>query len=327
MGHYDSARRLEAGKTPRFLLGALKSGMGRMLTVMYVLLALVLAAAFALGMFRLNEAVYTGWLGIAVSVVLTLVAGVALVVASLEGGMASHSASLPFVQGMNDNLSGVAAIYGAVARVLPGPGARMIAPDTEVIAAFTGSEENGLRGASRFSKDVLAPAIQVFGSANVVLINLDSVSGGVLRVRPREVNSSGRNVGGIPQFAEDFHAWARGPRISAADACASLTPQQRTSCLVPAAGGAFGLNVEYDRDALPACTDMTGVFAGLPGAFRRELRGFSIVSRQTSLQDPLLRPRDYHQQSDNVDTLFLDSEPENFGTVAALAMTLGAYLT
>jgi hypothetical protein len=168
--------------------------------------------------------------------------------------------------------------------------------------------------------------MQVFDPMNVELINLDSVSGGELRVRPQEVNFSGRKVGGVPQFAKDFQLWASGRRFSAADASTFLTPDQVRSCLVRFVGDEFGLKVEYDKDPLPACTDMTGVSAGLPGRFRRRLRGFSIVSREMAGNDPLERPRDYHQESDNVDTLFLDTEPVNFGTVAALAMTLGAYL-
>jgi len=326
MGHYDSARRLPPGKTPRFVLAALKNGMGRLITVMYLVLGLALAAACVLGFFGLNGAAYSGWVGIGVSLVLTLAAVMALTAAFVEGVMAAQSASLPFVQGMNDNLSGVAAIYGAIVKALPPVGARALRQGTQVITAFTGSEENGLRGASLFAKDVMAPAMQVFGEANVELINLDTVSGGILRAMPREVNFSGRDVGGLRPFAEGFHAWASGPRISAAEADASLTQAQRDSCLVPATGGAFGLRLEYAREKLPACTDLTGVCAGLPRAFRRELRGFSIVSRQTGGDDPLSRPRDDHQESDKVDTLFLDQEPANFGTVAALAMILEAYL-
>jgi hypothetical protein len=105
-----------------------------------------------------------------------------------------------------------------------------------------------------------------------------------------------------------------------------LTPEQKDACLVPHAGGGYGLALEYDERPLAACTDLTGVWAGLPWDRRRQLRGFSIVSRVTNADDPIGRPRDYHLPSDNVDTLFLDGEPANFGTVAALALTLEAYL-
>jgi hypothetical protein len=226
---------------------------------------------------------------------------------------------------MNDNLSGAAAIYGAIAKALPRVGTRTLRPGTQVIAAFTGSEENGLRGASLFAKNVLAPAMKRFTEANVELVNLDSVSGGTLLVRPREVNFSGRRVGRALQFAQEFQVWASGPRVSASDASFMLTPEQVGSCLVPASGGAFGLRVQYVARPLPACTDLTGVWAGLRRASRRKLRGFSIVSRQSG-DDPLWRPRDYHQESDNVDTLLLDEEPDNFGTVAALALILEACL-
>ncbi len=326
MGHYDSARWLPFEKPPKFLLAALKSGMGRLLTRMYLLLAVVLAIVCVLGALGLNGIVYSGWIGIVVSIILMLSAATALAFAAAEGGMAACSASRPFVQGMNDNFSAVAALFGAMVRALPKGKARTLGSGTQVVAAFTGSEENGLRGASLFSKDVLTPAVEIFGPENVVLVNMDSVSGGKLYVQPREVNFSGREVGGRLAFAEEFHAWARGPHILAADADLMLTARQKSECLVQARSGAFGLRLEYDREALPACTDMTGVWAGLPRALRRQLRGFSIVSRVADGDDPIGRPRDYHLPSDNVDTLLLDEEPANFGTVAALALTLEAYL-
>lgn len=325
MGHYDSARRLPPGETPGILVPAVKGGMGLLPTVMYVLLAAALATACVLGALGQDDIAHSGATGFIVALALTLAAVGALVVAAIEAGEAGHSAALPYVQGMNDNLSGAAAVYGALGSVLPLEGERTLSPDTHVIAAFTGSEENGLRGASRFSRDVLRPAIETFGVEQVQLINLDSVSGGRLLVRPKERTFTGRRIGGVPSFADTFHRWARQVHLSATDAGNVLTPQQIGSCLVAAPGG-YGLELEYRPDPLPACTDLTGVWAGLPSGKRRKLRGFSIVSRQTRVDDPLMRPRDYHLESDNADALFLDEEPENFGTVAALVPFLAAWL-
>lgn len=334
MAHYDSARQLPSDKTPRWLLAALKSGIGTLPTIAYCVLAGILFGVLVLGILNLNDYVYSGTFGLVLSVFLLLAVISALSFAAIEGFTAAKSSSLPFVQGMNDDFSGVAAAFQALKTTLApavGPGGQTAGSNvnqgngTRVMTVFTGAEENGLRGSALFAREVLTPAIDVFGAENVELINLDTVSGGTLRLFSREKNFTGATVGGQPEFGRAFWKWATGPIVSRSRAVSILTPSQIQTCLRES-GTSFSLNLELSEDPVPACTDLSGIWAGLPSRHRKTLRAFSIVSRVKSTEDPLARPRDYHKQSDSVETLFLDAEPGNFGTVAALAEVIGTYL-
>lgn len=322
MAHYDSARQLPAGKTPKFLLAALKGGLGKLPTLWLTILALALGVPLALAAFGLTQAAYAGWQGIVLSLVLTLAAVCGLVIVAMEALMAGRSSSLPFVQGINDNLSGSAVLMETLIARCP-PAGDQDNPTRRFMAIFTGSEENGLKGAAHAARDILVPAMDVFGPDNVELVNLDTVSGGRLCVLPREVNFSGRTVGRISGFGTDFHAWATGPVLPVSEAEAALNPEQRALCLLNHGSG-YGLVLDYADEPIPSCTDLSGVWAALPARYRKELRAFSIVSRSFD-GDPLRRPRDYHQLSDTTETLFMEQEPGNFGTVAALALTLAKF--
>lgn len=364
--HYDSARCLPPqkgkGAPPRFLLAALKNGIGTIPTAAYLALALTFAAAGVLAFVDPGGALMGGPFGQALAALVL----VALVVAAVEAAVAGASVNLPFQQGYNDDLSGVVAALGAFFLLAPGAGTgegkglleegivegagRREVEDSALMVLLTGSEENGLRGSLEFAKRALAPALEVFGERGVLLVNLDSVSGGELVAAAGERNFTGAIRSGDPDFARKAVAFLRGPRLAPARAAEHLGAVEIERCLVPAEGGAraadggargaggaadgagaagesgaaggpaaYGYRIALEEEPLPACTDMTG-FCSLKGVNRR-LRAFTVVSRAAG-SGPLPQPRDYHQPSDTFETLFLESEPENFGGVVALSLAL-----
>ncbi|MBL8965706.1 MAG: hypothetical protein JNG85_01785, partial [Spirochaetaceae bacterium] len=167
-----------------------------------------------------------------------------------------------------------------------------------------------------------------------------SVSGGELVAAAGERNFTGAIRSGDPDFARKAVAFLRGPRLAQTAAAEHLGAVEIERCLVPAEGGpagagdgpgaaeaagsgggeaSYGYRLALEEEPLPACTDMTG-FCSLKGVNRR-LRAFTVVSRAAG-SGPLPQPRDYHQPSDTFETLFLESEPENFGGVVALSLAL-----
>ena len=337
--HYDSARCLPPSKgkgaPPDCLLAALKNGIGLIPTAAYLLLALSFGLSVLLAFLDPSGALSRGAPGWIAAV---LVLG-SFGVAAVEAFIAGKSVNLPFQQGYNDDLSGVVAALGAfrglaprdapraepaaaasagAASAAPAPAATTLA-DTALMAVLTGSEENGLRGASEFARRVLAPAVGVFGKERVLLVNLDSVSGGELVAAAGERDFTGATKSGDPDFARKAVDFLRGPRLQAARAAESLAPKEIEASLEPAGPGAFAYRLRLEPEPLPACTDMTG-FCSV-GGLNRRLRAFTVVSREAG-SGPLPQPRDYHQPSDTFETLFLESEPANFGNVLALSLAL-----
>lgn len=308
--HYDSARCLrrgaEKGSTPKTLKAALKNGIGTLPTAALCVLILFLAAAAVLS--------WTGnahlWLSrpwvVALVILFVLVS---LAVEIVEAAMSLRSADLPFCAGYNDDLSGVAAIFELLAEVLPrkeqtdergrirctNPALPLMRLDeSELMAVFTGSEENGLRGAVEFTRSTLKPAIEHFGPDRVLLVNLDCVSGGSLRAASGEHTFVGLVRKGDPSFLEAARPHLQKPRnINGRDYCVGVAP-----------------------DPLEACTDLTAF------ARARGLRAFSIVSRA----EGGVEPRSYHSLSDGPQTLFDPQHQENLDTIVAVAEVLADLL-
>ncbi len=317
--HYDSARcfppMMGSAAPPRWLMEALKNGIGLLPTIAYLALAAVLGTALVLGLADIDpfDASVAAWV-LRFLVLAAIVLGIGT--AGLEALISSRSADLPFNPGLNDNLSGVAVIFGALTRILPLDGTSGLdLRDTVLMAVFTGSEENGLRGSSEFSRSVLAPAVGVFGADRVMLVNLDSVSGPGLIAAPSERTFSAGTRGGKLRFAEQAVELLSSPFIPAVLARAEMSQAEIDACLT--GPGPYGCGIRLEKPPLAACTDLTGFCSGK--GLNHVLKVFSLVSKVPG-SGPPPQPRDYHQRSDGLETLFLASEPENFGSVVMLAM-------
>jgi hypothetical protein len=306
--HYDSARCLSMGprkRTPKLLRAAIKSGIGTVPTIAYVLLIAFLAAMTVLSRTGSAPAVLASpWAAAAVVVLVVLLVAAAIV----EMGLSLRSANLPFCPGYNDNLSAVAAVFDLLAEALPNTGAAApqdhiahlnpppLSPrsgKTALMAVFTGSEENGLRGSIVFKRRVLRAARSCFGAGRLLLVNVESVSGGDLVAANAEHTFVGFVRRGDPRFLEAAKPVLEKPRIV----------------------GGESYPIEALDRPLEACTDLTG-FAWRLGA---KLRAFSISSKYENDQ-----PRDYHLPSDGPETLFAD--PKNVATIVAVAGALGDLL-
>jgi hypothetical protein len=315
--HYDSARCLPPMSAPgplqRALLAALKNSISALPTFFYFVLIACFGLSSALAFLDPAGGLMSGALGW-VAAILTL-AG--FIVAAVEAIVAGLSVDKPFEQGFNDDLSGVVAALGAFSRLCPAPDNEGLA-ETAVMVLLAGSEENGLRGSTVFSRTVLRAAVECFGIEGVFLVNADSVSGGRLKAAPSEHNFTGGLRGGDPAFGRAATAFLRGRRLGQAEADEHFTRDEQALCLLPRDDG-FGYAIDYDGSALAACTDMTAFCA--PPGFNGKLRAFSVVSVAEG-SGPIAQPRDYHQPSDTWATLFLASEPQNYATVLALSLAL-----
>ncbi len=303
--HYDSARCLSLAprdRTPKFLRAAVKNGIGTVPTIAHVAFIVFFAFMTFLSWTGRAQAVLASpW---ATVVILVLVA-ILVAAAAAEAFLSLRSANLPFCPGFNDNLSAVAAVFDLFAEAMPRAGAglsdRMAGPDrkrplvkpakTALMAVFPGSEENGLRGSIEFGRRILRPARECFGVERVLLVNLDSVSGGQLLA----ANAEHTFVGLVRKGDRRFLEAAR--RIL------------ETSRSVD--GKAYAIEVQ--SRPLEACTDLTGFARG----FRGKLRAFSISSKYKNQE-----PRDYHLPSDGPETLLDPDEKENVGTIVAVASAL-----
>lgn len=327
--HYDTARAFDprdSGNSSAFLKWALKGGIGLLPTLAYLaLLGLFLFSIFG----GLGETLPFGLGGVWWGIVSTLWLLIPLVVAGIEARISLHSANLPFNPGINDNLSGVTAVFATLAGLMPAKRPASFRLDeglpssllgeaelgkTLVMAVFTGSEENGLRGSLSFAREVLEPAYEIFeadGKRGVYLVNLDSVSGGRLIAASGERNFVGLLRSGDPAFLESARPYLERKREAPplVPPRASWPPERRE----------YSFTVEPGpKGALKACTDLTGFTLD---KLNGHIKAFTLVTRSG---DPELgQPRDYHSLSDGVETLYLDDEPGNFETIVATAEAVG----
>lgn len=195
---------------------------------------------------------------------------------------------------------------------------------TGLIVLLTGSEENGLRGATEFRKVVLKAAKDHFDLADIHLVNVDSVSGGSIYAAATERNFMGARRGGDPGFAgRATGLWAT-PLLTKAEADSHFTEDEEKAILLPVQGGdgivsGYGYAIQPQPDPVAACTDMTAFCS--KWAWNHHLPAFTLVSVGKD-SGPIPQPRDYHQPSDTYETMFRPDEPGNFGTVLGLSLAL-----
>ncbi len=285
--HYDSARALPEAPAlmgSGTLTSILKAGFAIVPAASYLACALALGGVLALSARAAPDAAGT-MIGAAALGVLWLVG---LFFAATEMAKALESANLPYVQGYNDNLSGVAAAFACLDD-LAGAGNR--SPDAPLLMmALTGSEENGLHGSIAFAKRVLVHAVERFGAANVEVWNFESVSGERLRVCDAERTFSGLTRRGAAGMLE---AYAR--RLDP-----SAEPYPKDPLIYsgePELEPGWRFPLEVSREPMAACTDLTGFTA--PRALRKRLRILTFSSPWA--KDSLGRPRDYHRLEDDAE--------------------------
>ncbi len=303
--HYDSARCLSLAprrRTPKFLRAAVKNGIGTLPTAaQFLLIAFFIVMTLLSWTGRAPRVLASPWATVAI---LAFVAAV-MAATIAEAALSLRSANLPFCPGFNDNLSAVAAVFDVLAETMaktavtaedriacPNPARPLAALSrrTAFMAVFTGSEENGLRGSIEFGRRILRAASRAFGLGRLLLVNLDSVSGGRLLAVNAEHTFAGFVRKGDRRFLE------------------AARPILETQRVVD--GHSYAIEVQ--DGPLEACTDLTG-FAR--ASFGGRLRAFSISSKDKNDE-----PRDYHLPSDGPATLLGD--PANVGTIVAVAEAL-----
>ncbi len=286
--HYDSARALPEAPAlmgSGTLTSILKAGFAIIPAASYLGCALALGGVLALAEWAAPDAGAT----IAGAVGLGALWLVGLLFAATEMAKALESSNLPYVQGYNDNLSGVAAAFACLDD-LAGTGERR--PDAPLLMmVLTGSEENGLHGSIAFAKRVLVHAVERFGAAKVEIWNFESVSGERLRVCDGERTFSGLTRRGAAGMLE---AYARSLDPSASPGPKDALIYSGAPELEP--GWSFPL--EVSREPMAACTDLTGFTA--PRSLRKRLRILTFSSPWA--KDSLERPRDYHRLEDDAES-------------------------
>ncbi|MBN1243389.1 MAG: M28 family peptidase [Spirochaetales bacterium] len=285
--HYDSARALPGDgflTKRRFFAAILKTGFAVVPALAYFACVLVLGffalAALAPDSSLASWAVsWPGWAAIGL-----LAFGLGF--SGLEMAMAMKSSNLPYVQGYNDNLSGVAAALACLEDLASGP---PLPGNPAFMLALTGSEENGLHGSIAFARRTLRHAVAEFGAENVSVWNFESVSGARLRATCAERTFSGFVRSGDPEFAREYAA-----SLPSAGAPAAGTAPLYAGA--PTLDGTWAMPLEVCFEPMAACTDLTGFTA--PRAFRKRLR---ILTFSAPERTGMEKPRDYHRLEDDAE--------------------------
>jgi hypothetical protein len=337
--HYDTARCLPV--TGLGFLGDLARRLAKNgLSVFPTIASIVIFLVFLIHLIFALPA----WL----SIVLVILGLLALVLIVVEAIISEKSANLPYNPGFNDNLSGVGVLTGimaenipnaspppSVSRFVPQDAVDAIQPapnkkpfnntnNTDFIFVFTGSEENGLRGSTEFRANYLKALETQYGKNNIYIINIDNVSGKVLKIFNAEKDFAGLKRGGNQAFLHTFEDFIRNraqfDKSYLETFFTDVEIGRHFSEKIVGSSLKYLPNLNIDPTFIPSCTDMSGMCS----CCDRTRNIITIVGRE-GLADSDYMPRDYHQLTDTYEKMCGVKDGEYISPIYFLAFALSEF--
>ena len=331
VAHYDSARSLppfaKRKSGYKILTKLTKNGLALYPTIAMIAFCLILIY------FLIQVPIpVVPW----VSIVLAIFA---LIIILVEGFIGNHSANLPYNPGFNDNMSGTSVLIGLMSSILLKE--KPLQPwyisdklfkqmpkakgkdsgefkNSDFAFVFTGSEENGLRGAVEFRKHEFTTMLKEYKEQNVYVINLDSVSGKKNKLYDREIDFAGRKRGGNKDFFNCCIKLIGKQEYIKADLMKFFSDKEIDVYFKKSPPNRYIPKLYGSDDPIPACTDMSA----LCRSGDKTLNIVTIVSRKINEVTGILMPRDYHSLSDTYEKMVVRDNGKYMSPIYFLTFVL-----